>query len=695
MASIICTTEEHINSVLSFIKEQEIVAYDTETTGLNVHTDKVIGFGISNECTSFYIPLLSYNRDKDACEEQPQAHRCTEILRELQTKKLLMHNASFDVRMTLNNLGVDLLPALYADTMLMKHTCDENFPMGLKEIATMLWGTDVKKEKEEMLASIKANGGTATQYYKADTLTIGKYCNQDCLLTFRIFNHYSSSLEQQGLVELYYTTEVMPLYREVTIPMESAGVRLDIKLMTETLCDIDIDISIIEDDIQRAIAPFLGIFEAWFLNKDYPLQTPKGNMPKWAKAGLTQRQAWEKDFPNSPMFNLNSKFHLKKLFFDTLKKTPLSETPTGLPQVDDEFISTQPEEWCRLLTVYNKLNKLKSTYITGILEELHNGRAYFAFKQHGTTSGRYASNMQQFPRPLEQGQEHPLVIKYTNTIRSFLLADPGCHLISSDYVTLEPLIFSHVSGDPTLQNIFKSELDFYSEIAIQTEGLKDVSSLKTAPNFLGKVNKAARQKAKSYALGICYGMTGYKLKFEINCTDKEADALVAKYLKTFPELHKWMQASKQQIKTTGTIRTQAGRIRHLPRAKQLYQKYGAAIDDDLELWKKYHESPIYAQAKLDRREYKNYLNNGINFQIQSLGASIINRASIAIAARFSALGMKTAQVGQCHDELIFNSPDEEVEQAKAIIKEIMENITTLSVPLKAEPIAGLTFRDCK
>jgi len=465
--------------------------------------------------------------------------------------------------------------------------------------------------------------------------------------------------------------------------------------MQRTLVEITADIAAIESSIQSAIAPFLGsVFTPWFLNKDYPLQTPTGKLPKWAQQGLSQLQAWQKDYPNSYMFNLQSKFHLKKLFFDTLGETPLSKTPTGLPQVDEEFIESIATKysWCQELIKYNKLNKLKSTYIQGLLEEAHNGRFYAAYRQHGTTSGRYASDMQQLPRPID---EEGVVAKYTSLIRQFILPDDDCLLISSDYVTLEPTVFAHVSGDLILQNIFNSGLDFYSEIAIQVEGLTGFSSNKKADNYLGKLRPDIRQRAKAYALGICYGLTGYKLKFMINCSDREADALVQKYLTRFSNLASWMLDSKEQIKKYGFIKNQAGRIRHIPRAAQLFKKYGAVIDDDLQLWKHFHESAIYPQAKKDRKEYKNYLNNGINTQIQGLGASIINRASIAIAARFKLEEMKTVQVGQIHDELLFNSPCNEVDKASIIIKETMENIMQLSVPLKAEPKAGKTFKECK
>ncbi len=695
----ICTTSEDIEAMLAFIAREDLLSYDTETTGLNVHVDRVIGFGVSNKENAFYLPLLSYEGSSATLVEQPFACRAMDVLKALQEKRLLMHNASFDIRMTKNNFGVDLTPALYADTMLLKHTCDENHPMGLKEIATMLWGQDVKKEKEEMLLSIKANGGRATEYYKADTLIIGKYCMQDCALTFRVFNHYSSELERQGLVDFYFNTEVVPLYKEVTIPMESTGVRLDLPLMHKTLEEITKDISSVEDSIQAAIAPFLSIFEAWFLNKDFPLKTPTGKVPKWAANGATQYEAWRKYQPTGYMFNLNSDFHLRKLFFDTLKEQALSFTEKKKqPQADEEFLLLMAKKhaWAKELIVYNKLQKLRSTYIEQYLEKAHEGRLYPEFKQHGTVSGRYSGDLQQLPRLLDEDDAiEPAVAKYTSLIRSFFLADEDCHLISADYSTLEPCIFSHTSGDAALQAIFKEGKDFYSEIAILTEGLKDVSAKKDAPNYLGKVNKTARQKAKAYALGIAYGMTGFKLKFEINVKEEEAESLVRKYLTSFPALASWMLDSKEQIKKYGVIASEAGRRRHMPRAAQLFKRYGVDLDDDLRLWKAYHDSAIYAQAKKDRREYKKLLNNSINFQVQSLAASIVSMASINIARRFKAEDIPATIVMSVHDEIVINCHNSHLAAAAGIMKKEMEQVVALSVPLIATPIAALNFGGCK
>lgn len=691
------TNSDTFQLALAFIEQNEVLTYDTETTGLNVRKDTVIGFGFSNSVDAFYLPVKYWDASSSTLCDLPTNEIFAKlILQALAAKKLIMFNASFDCRMTLSNYNINLLPSLYCDAMLLKHTCDEEFPFGLKEIATKLWGSNAKDEKLAMQASIKSAGGKAAEYYKADTTLLGTYCAKDCLLTFRVYNYYTPLLARQGSEKFFYVDEVMPLYREVTIPMEMQGVHLDISLLTSSQAEITQDLVTLQASIQAQIAPQLAIFTDWFLNKDYPLATATGKMPAWCKAGFTQQTAWERDYPGEYMFNLQSKYHLKKLFFDTLGLEPLSKTPTGLPQVDEDFLASIATEvpWVSQLIVFNKLNKLKSTYIDNLLNSSENDKFYPSFAQHRTVSGRYAGDMQQLPRPL--ADDGGLVAKYTNRIRQFIIAAPGAQLCSADYEQLEPSIFAHTSGDSALQSIFNEGLDFYSEIAIRTEGLEGVSSVKSADNYLGKVDKAARQKAKVYSLGLAYGMTAYKLKFEIGVTDAIAESLVKNYLDAFPSLASWMSESRLKVQSVGYISSQAGRVRHLQRAKAIFAKYGPRICDSLQLWKDYNHTPdLYAKAKADYKEFKNLSNNAINFQVQSLAASIVNRAAISINRKLKTEGLQTALVAQIHDELVYEVPVAEISVAGKLIKHEMESIVKLAVPLRTVPQFGTTFKDCK
>lgn len=688
------------NQAMDFIAGADMLAYDTETTGLNPRKDKIMGFGVSNALDGFYVSVREYNAATGQVEQSLDPVLVKTLLTALSSKQLLMFNASFDARFTKYDLGIDLLPALHTDVLLLKHTCDEDFPLDLKGIGKKLYGIEATEEKAALKAELKASNAGATQYYKATTETLAKYCIQDCVLTYKIHNHYSKDLRRQGLERFYYNDEVLPLYKSVTIPMEEAGVRMDRAAMETALQDINTVIQLLERDVQLRIAPYLDeVFVPWLLNKDYPMQTYTGKIPAWRRKGLTQREAWSKDNPGAYMFNLQSKHHLKKLFFDTLECEPLSRTPTGLPQVDENFLESVKDEltWVQNLIEYNKLNKIKSTYIERFLNELEDGdRFYPAFQQHRTVSGRYSGDLQQLPRPLEPGQASEAVVYFTSLIRSFVLPDSKCKLMSADYEQLEPSIFAHTSGDPALQRIFNEGLDFYSEVAIRTEHLINVSSDKKAPNYLGKLNKTKRQQAKSYALGIAYGMTGYKLQFELNIPQEQADELVQDYLRAFPGLAAWMAASQDEVCLSGSVRSQAGRIRHMSRAKELFQKYGIRVKDALQTWKDYHhDSAVYADAKAARREFINYLNNAINFQVQSLAASIVNRASIAIAKELQQRALKARIVCQVHDEIVLNVPESECDIVGQLVQNTMQTIVKLSVPLRTVPQFGANYKECK
>jgi DNA polymerase-1 len=693
--------ESELYHVKEFIERREIIAIDTETTGLNTRNDRIIGIGISDQTSGVYITLAKFNNTVGLLESTDiSVESIQRILTQLQAKKLIMFNASFDARMIKSNFGIDLVPVLYCDVLLLKHTCNEDFPLDLKGIGASLFGSDVKAEKEAMKESIKASGGTASEFYKADPVLLGKYCIQDCLLTYRIFNYYSVLLKKEGLESFFYEKEVMPLCREVTIPMESTGVKLDTELMKSDLAAIKEDISEIENRIYSAIDPLLTEFEIWFLNKEFPLTTAKGNPTKVGREAASlgaleaQREAYAKTGAGH-IFNLQSKIHLKKLFFEKLTCMPLSTTPTGLPQVDEEFLeSVAPQyPWVQELITLNKLIKIKSTYIERMLEESEDSIFYPAFKQHGTVSGRYSGDIQQLPRPIE---DSGIVSKYNNNIRKYIIARQDSVLISCDYNQLEPTIFAHVSGDPALQKIFNDGLDFYSEVAIRTEKLVNVSSDKKAPNYLGKVNKAARQKAKAYALGIAYGMTGYKLHFEIGTDIPTAEQLVKDYLSGFPELDSWIKTSHSKVQSLGKISSQAGRVRHMPQARRIWAEHGARILEPRYRYAfKDFDDAKFEKLQSDYAVLKNCLNNAVNFQIQSLAASIVSCSSIVLARKFKQLNLKAKIIMSIHDEIVVECDKNETEIVSALMKQVMENIVKLSVPLTTEPKAGQNFFETK
>jgi DNA polymerase I-like protein with 3'-5' exonuclease and polymerase domains len=756
-------SKEKFKELIQHIESAELVAFDTETDSLNPRKGNIIGFSVSGEIgKGYYMPTMEWVDDqlKEVEIEGARAHDlATYVIRKLQTKKLVMHNASFDIRFTKNFYSVDLLPSLYADTGLLVHTVKEEGafgygnPFGLKPIAIMVQKeigldveTDANEEQLALKASIKANGGQVSkenfEIYKADREILSKYAAADTDLTLRIYNYFLGILKKEGLEYFFFEEEVMPLYKEVTIPMEEHGVRLDIPLMEQTKANIVEDLrkhadlvveELLKDPkirmwiIDRAVDAYppksKGTFTQrlleqsnislvrsektgkYTLNKATVASLPEGDLKHFLLTGdssyLTKEQIvkaalslW-KDDNDGQFFNIQSKDQLGKIAFEVLGIKPLSETSKGKPQFDEDLIQSISGEytWAKYLRIYNKLTKIKSAYIDRFLDSAEDGRFYPYFKQNGTVSGRYGSDLQQLPKPLEPGQDEQIVMDYTNVIRAFFISDDGHKLLDTDYQSLEPRIFAAVAGDQGLKDIFANNWDFYSTIAIKTEKLEGVSPDTKAPNFLKKVDPVKRQTAKSYSLGIAYGMSGYALAMTLNIPTKEADRLVEGYLEGFPDLKRWRENSRAFVKENGYIKNKVGRIRHLPQAKEIYD----AMQDKILDWKVRKElESQYGVEQVNSlyRDYRNALNNCLNFQIQSFAASVVNRAAVQINRNFRKENIRGQVIAQIHDQLICQVREEDTKRACEIVQYCMENTTKLDgVQLIAEPEVTINFRD--
>ena len=739
------------------ILDSDIIAVDTETTGLNPRKDKIVGWSVSgDEGVGFYLPTLVWNFDEDRLELQTIMDESTEVISKnlfklLKGKKLVFHNASFDVQFIKNYFGIDLLPDVWVDTGLLVHTVYEEGafgygnPFGLKSIAIMnqeALGLDVEKaaneEQVELKESIKKNGGETTkvlfEIYKADLDILSKYASADTDLTLRICNLYLEKLKEEGLEKFFFEEEVMPIYREVTVPMEAYGVDLDMELLDNIYSSIIKDL---EENKEIVMKSLLQTSEAkkWVMNTAFD-NFPPNNKGSWAqklvqryslplpksertgKYSLTQKNIEELDDSPAKEFllngdinvleeievarismslwkekndgeyiNIQSKKHLGEIVFKYMGIKAKSRTRKGQEQFDMTMLEelAKTYAWAENLRIYNKLLKIKSTYVDRFRDRNEDGRYYFYFKQNGTVSGRYGSDAQQLPKPLEDGEDAPIIMKYVNIVRAFLTAGKGRKVIDADYESLEPHCFASVTGDKKLQEIFDNGYDFYSYVAIQTENLKGVSADKKADNYLKKLDPVKRNKAKAYSLGVAYGMEAYALKMTLGVDQKTAEELIKGYLDGFPQLKEWRENSRKQVKDHGYIKNYVGRIRHIPKVKRIYEKFGERILD----WR--FRSQLSEQYGKDQvlkvyRDYRNGLNNCLNFQLQSLAASVVNRAALQINRKAKELGIDAIVQAQVHDQLIINIKEDQAETFAPYVQTIMENTTKLpGVTLKAPP----------
>ena len=760
--------EETLKLLHQHILDSDVIAVDTETTGLNPRKNKIIGWSVSgDEGVGFYLPTLVFDYEKDDLVLQEINGKSTEVisknlLKLLIGKKLVFHNASFDVQFIKNYFGVDLLPSVYVDTGLLVHTVYEEGafgfgnPFGLKSIAIMNQkelGLDVEeaanKEQIELKESIKNNGGSTTkalyEIFKADLDILSKYASADTDLTLRICNLYLGKLKEEGLEKFFFEDEVMPIYREVTVPMEACGVDLDVELIEKVHSEIIVDQKKNKEIVMKSLLDIPEVKE-WIMDtafKEYP-PSHKGNwaqrlaqryslnLPKSEKTGkysITQKNVdtlenspaktyltegnievldeievarismtmW-KESNDGDYINIQSKKQLGEIVFKYMGITPKvagANTKSGRAKFDMDMIKDLSKDypWAENLRVYNRLLKIKSTYVDRFRDRQEDGRYYFYFKQNGTVSGRYGSDAQQLPKPLEEGEEAPIIMKYVNVVRKFLIAGNGRKVIDADYESLEPHCFASVTGDKALQEIFNKNWDFYSTVAIKTEKLDEdksrfpngVSADKSAPNYLKKLDAPARNKAKAYSLGIAYGMEAYALKMTLGVDQKTAERLVQGYLDGFPQLKEWRENSRLQVKAHGYIKNYVGRVRHLPKVQKTYIKFQDKMMDwrfRKELERTYGKDIVLKAY----RDYRNGLNNCLNFQLQSLAAAVVNRAALKINQKAKELNIDAICQAQVHDQLIVNIAEKDAAMFAPYVQEIMENTTKLpGVTLKAPP----------
>ena len=755
--------------LLQKTREASIIALDTETTGLNPRKDRIIGWSVSlEEGSGYYFPLEEWKRG--ALSPVNLSHYCskevsTVFFKELVGKKLVFHNAAFDVEFIRNYLGVDLLDSVWVDTQVLVHTLSEEgvpntkSPFSLKTLAVYhqndLGLEDIGNiEQLELAKNVKKNGGDTKganfEIWKADLEVLYPYACADTDLTLRLCNFYLRKLKEEGLEKLFFEIEVMPLYREVTVPMMRNGIKLDLELLNQTKQEITIDIDLARREVLEELykdtfarrwimitarrefpvdssGPFaqrlclrynLNLLELspkrYSLSKKnldkcqnllkFERESDKVAIVKFLKTAdrtlLDRRVVNEiildlwKEKNNGYLININSKNQLSEIVFDYMKiKGEGEKLKSGRNQFNEEFILKLAKKyvWAKKLWVYNKLLKIRSTYVDRFLEVHEGGYFYPLFKQHGTISGRYASDMQQLPRPIDSGDD--IVSKYNNRIRAFFVAGKDRKIIDADYESLEPHCFAFVSGDQGIIDIFNKGWDFYSTIAIDTEKLKGYSKHKSATNYLGKKNKAIRTKAKIYALGIAYGMEAYALHKYMEVSKEKAWTILRGYFESYPKLKQWMDKSRAYVKKNGYVKNYLGRVRHLVDVKRFHKIYG---DNLLSLKFRRDLEKVEGREKVTRiyNSYKRGINNSLNFQIQSLAAGIVNRAAIAINKRAKELDIDAYVQCQIHDQLVINCEEKKVHIFASEVQRLMEETVKLpGIKLKAPPEITNNFRD--
>lgn len=716
--TLIITQPEQLDEVFERYYQADFIAVDTETNGLHRFCECVgVSFSISS-MEGIYIPIKIFENGElfcpwdDAALQEVKDFVITLLSR---SKRLILHNSCFDAKVFNNWLGYGIMPNVFCDTVLLAHTVhNEEGPLGLKELAAELIDPEAKNPRDAVKLSVKANGGKVSQnnfeMYKCNYEILGSYAAYDTIYTYALFERLYPEIKKQGLEDLW-ENEVMALLPLVE-RLNNQGVPVDVAYFEKLKREVTQKIEQIESDIYAAIADQVADYEYARILEEVKI-TPRSALGKLLYVKYCPNAgdildvdredvqqdilSWYKEKNRiSRIFNLDSNDDKAHLIFNVLGLPCEKKTASGKQSTDAATLEKLCEEYKDEAPILQKLldrageRKILSTYVESVLEAQIDGKIYTGFKQHGTTSGRFSSgnpiNLQNLPRDDKR-------------IKKGFVSAKGWSIVASDSSSLEPHIFSVVSGEEKIKKIFRDDLDFYSQIAIDMFNMSGVSARESDANFLKKVDPEKRQLIKAMALAVPYGVMKARLAKLLGCDKEQAQDYIDLYLATYPALAKWMTDSEFKAITKGYVVSLAGRKRRFNLVHEVYKRFRITNFDYKKL-RKVYSADSFGFETYDDFYYacKNQLNLAKNHQIQSLGASYINAAMIEFNRALKANKLSGYMLAQVHDEIIATCPDNEIEITAKLLQKCMENNRIskfIDVPMKAEPAIGKNWSEAK
>jgi DNA polymerase-1 len=343
-------------------------------------------------------------------------------------------------------------------------------------------------------------------------------------------------------------------------------------------------------------------------------------------------------------FNINSPQQLSSVLFQELKLEPTRKTKgsysTGASELE-KLRGTHPI--IDLILEYRQLAKLKSTYIDALpgLINHRTGRVHTTFNQTRTATGRLSSsepNLQNIPVRGELGKE----------VRNAFIAPPGSRLLAGDYSQIDLRVLAHLSQDGGLLSAFLQDEDIHAATAAQLFGVE-----------ASQVKPDMRRLAKTVNFGVIYGMSDYGLEQATELSREEASQFIAAYFEKYPGVRQYLDATKEQARKLGYVQTLLGRRRRIPEIDSRNRQVREAAE-----------------------------RMAINMPVQGTSADIIKVAMIKIDQEMLRRQLKSKMLLQVHDDLLFEVPEDELEEMRRLVPEIMSTALELSVPLKVDMKEG-------
>ncbi len=580
--------EKSFAELLSLLKTQSVICFDTETTSVQPLSAELvgIGFGFQPE-EAWYVPVngnLGLDRVLTGIKplfENPQY-------------AFYGHNVKYDIHILANyevevaNIGFDTILASYIlNSHSRRHSLDQ---------LSYSYFDKIKTPTSDLLGK----GKKAITMREVPIQQVSNYCCEDVDYTVRLKALLEKELEERNLTTLYHDIELSLL--PVLTKMERHGIFLDAPVLEKLGESVHKDIAKVSS----------AIFEA----------------------------AGEE-------FNLNSPKQLSEVLYTKLKIKP---PPRAGTSTSADVLEVLEEEYPIATDIleYRSLEKLRSTYIEALPQEINpkTHRIHPTFNQSVAATGRLSCqdpNLQNIPVRSELGR---------HIREAFRPEKENWSYLSADYSQIELRLLAHFSEDPTLVTAFENNEDIHTHTAATLMGIP-----------LNEVTKEQRYHAKAVNFGILYGQQAYGLSREIGISMKEAANFIELYFDRYKRVKDYLESCKDQARLTGKATTITGRERKLP---EILSK----------------NAPVRQAAE----------RLAVNTPLQGSAADLIKLAMIEINKKLT--NQDSYLILQIHDELIFESPDQELPTLEPLVRDSMEQCLKLRVPLIVDVSIGKNWMEC-
>lgn len=482
---------------------QPVVAFDSETTSLNIMEAQVVGFSLSFEPgTGIYIPVghqrrqdqLSLEKDESLASQLPleDVIRCLQPLLSDPAVLKVGHNLKYDLGV-LSKYNINIAPI--ADTMLMSYVLDgSKHGHGMDELAERhLQYTTIK------YADVAGTGKNQKRFDEVDLKPATTYAAEDADITLQLYHHLSPRLAIEKVTTVYERVE-RPLI-SIIAAMETAGVKVDEALLRQLGNQYAMEMAALETTIHE----------------------------------LAGRP-----------FNIGSPKQLGEVLFNEMGLPAPKKSKTGAYVTDADVLEKLAEQGHVMpekVLEWRGLAKLKSTYVDGLLAAINpkTRRVHTSYSMAGTSTGRLASsdpNLQNIPIRTDKGRQ----------IRRAFIAEKGHKLVSLDYSQIELRLLAEMADVPQLSKAFREGQDIHAATASEMFGIP-----------LDQITGDLRRRAKAINFGIIYGISAFGLAQQLSIPQGEAAGYIKSYFEKYPGIHEYMEKTKDYAREHGYVKTLFGR----------------------------------------------------------------------------------------------------------------------------------------